>query len=127
MMMAFIGTHIPLASYFALQSAPDWQTFFTTVGITLLATLARTALTLFMLNAPPRPIFLNSRALRAYHVDRRLLPLPTGYRDEVGTPMADPGLTFCHLESTRDRLEHSDETTSRPNQSMRGGPVPRTS
>lgn len=114
MTMAFLGTHIPLialASYFAFQSAPDMATFFTTVGIVLLATLGGTALTLFVLNELLRPVLKTSRALRSYREQRVLDPLPTTFNDEVGTLMADAEATLRHLEHVRDTLEHLDEAT----------------
>ena len=114
MIMAFIGTHIPLialASYFAFQSAPDWSAFFTTVGITLAATLIGTGLTLFVLNELLRPVIKTSKALRAYRDARTPSDLPTHFTDEVGTLMSDAQTTISHLESVRDVLEHIDVAT----------------
>ena len=114
MVMAFIGTHIPLialASYFAFQAAPDWGTFLATVGVTLVATLAGTGLTLFVLNELLRPVIQTSKALRNYRETRAPSTLPTHFTDEVGTLMADAGTTITHLEAVRDVLEHVDATT----------------
>lgn len=100
MLMAFVGTHIPLialACYLALQSAPDWQTFFTTVGVTLIATLTGTGLTLFVLHQLLQPILLTSSALRRYRDTRQKTALPIGYTDEVGVLMADADATIEHL------------------------------
>jgi diguanylate cyclase (GGDEF)-like protein len=118
LLMAFVGTHIPLitlAVYFALQTAPDWQAFFTTVGITLLATLAGTGITLYVLNHLLRPVLLTSQALRDYRETRLRTDLPSGYTDEVGTLMSDAGRTMNHLDSLLDTLEHRDQTTGLPN------------
>ncbi|PKR55746.1 hypothetical protein COO20_00535 [Thalassospira marina] len=118
MVMAFIGTHIPLitlAVYFAFQSAPDWNVFFTTVGITLLATLGGTALTLYVLNALLMPVVQTSRSLRRYRQERVAVGLPTHYTDEVGTLMADASETIHHLDAVRHSLEYVDEVTGLPN------------
>lgn len=118
MLMAFVGSHIPLialACYLALQTAPDWQIFLTTVGVTLLATLVGTALTLLVLHQLLQPIVLTSNALRRYRETRQKLTLPTGYTDEVGVLMADADAAIDHLEQARDTLEHIDEVTNLPN------------
>ena len=118
MAMAFVGTHVPLlalAGWFALQSSRDWHVVAVTVGVTLCATLLGTGATLFVLNELLRPVLLTSKALRAYRETRERQPLPIGYGDEVGTLMADAGLTINHLEATLDALEHVDESTRLPN------------
>ena len=118
MIMAFIGTHIPLIaliSFFALRSGATWQAALATIGVALLATLAGTGITLFVLNHLLRPVLMTSRALKAYRVSREILPLPTSYTDEVGTLMADAGATLTHLEAIRHRLESMDATTGLPN------------
>jgi len=118
MVMAFLGTHIPLISlaiYFALQSAPDFQTLVATIGVTLVATLVGTGITLFVLNELLKPVTMTSKALRAYRQSRKPSSLPSGFTDEVGTLMADATSTITHLEHTLDVLEHIDAATGLPN------------
>ena len=118
MIMAFIGTHIPLIaliSFFALRSETSWGAVLATVGVALLATLVGTGLTLFVLNHLLRPVLMTSRSLRAYRTSREILPLPVHFTDEVGTLMADAGQTIDHLERVRDRLEFMDASTGLPN------------
>ena len=118
MATAFVGTHIPLialAAFFAVQSSLDWEAFAWTMAITLGATLAGTGLTLFLLNELLRPVSLVSRALRAYRARRELVALPSCYRDEVGTLMADAGETMAHLEHAMVVLETVDPATGLSN------------
>ncbi len=118
MVMAFIGTHIPLialTSYFALQASPDMGAFLRTVGITLVATLLGTGITLFVLNELLRPVLMTSAALRRYRETREVQFLPVHLGDEVGTLMADAKHTIDHLDARLDALEHVDEVTGLPN------------
>ena len=118
MLMAFIGTHIPLlalVSYFALKSSTNWSAFVATVGVTLAATLVGTAMTLLVLAQLLKPVVLTSRTLRDYVQSRRVGTLPVHFTDEVGTLMADTSATLQHLERVRDVLENVDATTGLPN------------
>ncbi len=118
MVMAFIGTHIPLialATYFALQSSPDMGTFLRTVGVTLVATLLGTGITLFVLNQLLRPVLMTSKALRSYRETGQVQALPVHLDDEVGTLMADAQHTIDHLDARLDSLEHVNEITALPN------------
>ena len=118
MVMAFIGTHIPLialTSYFALQSSPDVGTFLRTVGVTLVATLLGTGITLIVLNQLLRPVLMTSAALRSYRETGKVQTLPVHLNDEVGTLMADAQYTIDHLDARLDALEHVHEVTALPN------------
>jgi EAL domain-containing protein (putative c-di-GMP-specific phosphodiesterase class I)/GGDEF domain-containing protein len=118
MVMAFVGTHIPLitlATWSALQASSDLRTLLTTLGVALVATLVGTGLTLYMLNQLLLPVLMTSKALRVYRETRERIVLPTHFSDEVGTLMADANLTIDHLEATLDTLEHVDEATHLPN------------
>lgn len=118
MVMAFIGTHIPLialASYFAFQASHDLGMLLRTVGVTLAATLIGTAITLFVLNQLLRPVLMTSTALRRYRETREIQPLPVHLNDEVGTLMADARHTIDHLDAHLDALAHLDEITALPN------------
>ena len=118
MLMAFVGTHIPLialVSYFALKASSDWRAFITTFVVTLLATLAGTGFTLFVLHHLLRPLALTAHALRTYKTARLIEPLPTHYTDEAGTLMADTTDALVHLDQALDRLENVDGSTGLPN------------
>jgi EAL domain-containing protein (putative c-di-GMP-specific phosphodiesterase class I)/GGDEF domain-containing protein len=118
MLMAFIGTHIPLitvAGYLTLRTPGDWRTMLTTIAVALAATVLGSALTLFVLDHLLRPVALTSRTLRHYKQSRETWSLPTHYTDEVGTLMADAAETLEHLGQTVDVLEHLDGATGLPN------------
>ena len=118
MLMAFFGTHVPLialVAYIAGRSASDWRSYVATLVVALIATLAGTGLTLFVLNHLLRPVVLTSRALRSYKKTRQLSALPTQFGDEVGTLMADATETMVHLEQVLHRVENLDGGTGLPN------------
>lgn len=118
MLMAFVGTHVPLialVSYFAFQASSDWRAFVATFVVTLIATLAGTGFTLFVLHHLLRPLALTAHALRTYKSARVIEPLPTHYTDEAGTLMADTTHALVHLDQALDRLEHVDGSTGLPN------------
>jgi EAL domain-containing protein (putative c-di-GMP-specific phosphodiesterase class I)/GGDEF domain-containing protein len=118
MLMAFVGTHIPLLAviaYFVFHSGTDFTTAVTTVAVTLAATLLGTGITLFVLNQLLRPIIVTSRGLQQYRTMRELPHLPTGYTDEAGTLMRDAELTLTDLDRAIDDLAHYDKATGLPN------------
>jgi EAL domain-containing protein (putative c-di-GMP-specific phosphodiesterase class I) len=123
MVMAFVGTHIPLialAAYFALRASSEWRDFIATMAVTLVATLTGTGVTLFVLNHLLRPVVATSATLRGYRQARDVGALPLHYTDEVGTLMADATATLVHLERVRDALEHLDGATGLPNRRKLG-------
>jgi EAL domain-containing protein (putative c-di-GMP-specific phosphodiesterase class I)/GGDEF domain-containing protein len=114
MAMAFLGTHIPLIAlsvYFAFRGAATWAEVLYVLGVTLAATLAGTAVTLFVLDHLLRPVVNTALALRRYGRDRTVPDLPTGYEDEAGTLMGDAQRTMTDLESSLRQLERQDEAT----------------
>ncbi len=118
MVMAFVGTHVPLISlavYFAIESSQETGAVLRTIGVTLVATLVGTAVTLVVLNQLLRPVLMTSRSLRAFRDDRKVSSLPTKYKDEVGTLMADADGTIGHLDVMLETMEFRDEITVRPN------------
>ncbi|MCW4116357.1 EAL domain-containing protein [Aurantimonas sp. MSK8Z-1] len=118
MLMAFLGTHVPLIAlvfYTTISDSWTWQRLMSILGVTLLATLVGTAVTLFVLHQLLKPVVLTSRALRAYRSSRALMPLPVHYTDEVGTLMADATATIRHLHDAVDQLENVDPATGLPN------------
>lgn len=118
MVLAFIGTHVPLISllaYVAAQNAADWMAFTWTLGVAIAATVVGTGLTLAVLHHLLQPLSLTSRALRVYRRDRTITELPAKFTDEAGTLMADASETMAHLERAMDILEHVDSLTNLPN------------
>ncbi|MGV8840721.1 MAG: putative bifunctional diguanylate cyclase/phosphodiesterase [Bauldia sp.] len=118
MVVAFLGTHIPLLAIIAaiiFSAVPDASTAWIIAAVALVATLVGTGLTLLVLDGLLRPIVLTSRALRAYRGDRELPRLPTGFRDEVGTLMADAMATLTELDDALDELANTDRVTGLPN------------
>jgi EAL domain-containing protein (putative c-di-GMP-specific phosphodiesterase class I)/GGDEF domain-containing protein len=118
MVMAFLGTHIPLIAlvgYVTLQNTAGWDECLATLTVTLIATLVGTAITLWVLNHLLRPVLMTSRTLQAYRLTRETGTLPTHYRDEAGTLMADAAHTLAHLECALATLEYVDATTGLPN------------
>lgn len=118
MLMAFCGTHVPLISlslYHAVRAGDGPIGVLGTLGITLVATLAGTALTLLVLDHLLRPVLATAAALRAYREGGPRVRLPTEFSDEVGTLMADADRTLAHLDRTLDVLAHVDEVTGLPN------------
>ncbi len=118
MTVAFIGTHVPLiavASYILAVHTADWSDFVSTLLTMLLATLAGTGLTLFVLDQLLRPVLLTARTLETYRNSREVGALPRYYSDEAGRLMACAGDTIEHLELTLDEVEHLDGNTGLPN------------
>jgi diguanylate cyclase (GGDEF)-like protein len=92
LLVAFIGTHVPLIGltlYFALASSLSFRATLRILLVALVTTLSGTAATLLTLRALLAPVTAASEALRRY-LDRAELPdLPTGHHDEAGILMTD--------------------------------------
>src|SRR5260370_24044857 len=118
MLVAFLGTHIPLlalVAWYALASAPSLSEALWVIGVTLIATLVGTGLTLVALNELLQPILMTARGLRRYAVDHTVPALPTGFTDDAGTLMADTVEMLSRLEATSKQLAHHDQLTGLPN------------
>ncbi len=118
MLVAFVGTHVPLLAligYFFRLDAIGLRASVQVLGVALLATLTGTALALFALDHLLRPIIKTSRGLRAYATGRTLPVLPTHYTDEAGTLMADAVYTLGKLDATLAELASFDQVTGLPN------------
>ncbi|MCD2512401.1 putative bifunctional diguanylate cyclase/phosphodiesterase [Comamonas endophytica] len=118
MVMAFIGTHLPLlalTSWFALESTHDWSVLLHVLVITLAATLVGTAVTLLVLHHLLRPVAATAKALRVYREQRLKLALPTHFTDEAGALMADAHRALQHLDKTLESLQFIDDVTGLPN------------
>ncbi|MEG5032627.1 bifunctional diguanylate cyclase/phosphodiesterase [Microcoleus sp. AT3-D2] len=121
MVVAFLGTHVPLLTlmvWFLTSNAYSVETSVRVLLIALLATLAGTAATLSTLRYLLVPVILTSEALQNY-LDTRTLPnLPTEFTDEVGTLMANSSQTLYKLDELIDYITHYDELTGLPNRDL---------
>ena len=116
MLVAFLGTHVPLLGLVAWLALGSTATFaWPAVLATLVATLVGTAATLLAIHHLLRPIGIVSRALGRYLADRTLPALPRRYTDAVGTLMADTDHALERLDETVGRLEHLDPVTGLAN------------
>jgi EAL domain-containing protein (putative c-di-GMP-specific phosphodiesterase class I)/GGDEF domain-containing protein len=118
MVMAFIGTHVPLLGIIALVLVGEgiaFETAIVTLAVALVATLVGTGVTLYVLNQLLRPIVATSKGLHLYRTERKLPDLPTHYTDEAGTLMADARHTLEELDTAIHELAHYDKVTGLPN------------
>ncbi len=118
MLTAFVGTHVPLLAligYLLRLDAISMRLSMRVLGVALVATLAGTAFTVFVLDHLLRPIIKTSLGLRAYAIKRTLPCLPTQYSDEAGTLMADAVYTLGKLDATLAELASFDQVTGLPN------------
>lgn len=119
MLVAFLGTHVPLLSlliYFVTTTSFTTDMKVRVIAIALLATLIGTALTLYALHNLLAPVTLTFLALREYLNNRKLPSLPTHFTDEAGILMADTSYALKKLDSTIEHLASYDELTGLPNQ-----------
>lgn len=121
MVVAFLGTHVPLLTlmvWFLTSNAYSVETSVRVLLIALLATLAGTGATLYTLRHLLVPVILTSEALQNY-LDTRTLPnLPTEFTDEVGTLMANSSQTLYKLDELIHYITHYDELTGLPNRDL---------
>ncbi|MEI4471268.1 GGDEF domain-containing protein [Frigidibacter sp. MR17.24] len=87
--IAFLGTHVPLVVTIIclLSFGGAWLTPWRVFWVMLMATLFSTAGTLMLLNAVMAPLNRIDRSLTAFRREGQILPLPFGYRDQVGRLM----------------------------------------
>lgn len=114
MLMAFVGTHVPLIAliaYVAMQTAQGWSSFLTILGVALLATLLGTFATILVLDHLLRPVINTAQALRDYRARRALPDLPVAHTDDAGRLMADAQHMITSLDKSLLRLETIDEAT----------------
>ena len=121
MLVAFVGTHIPLLTLFGyslLVANIDSAVKLQVMIVALSATLAGTAVTLLVLRGLLRPIDETCEGLRRY-LEKGIVPeLPTDYTDEAGVLMADTMETISQLDGAIHQLRHYDPLTALPNREM---------
>ncbi|PKA05248.1 hypothetical protein CH375_06185 [Leptospira ellisii] len=118
LLVAFLGTHVPLIAllaYYVIQTGYDVRMIVQTLIVALVATLGGTGATLFALHKLLTPITLTSHCLKKYLNEKVLPNLPTNYTDEAGTLMAGTALTVRKLDEVINYLSNYDPLTSLPN------------
>lgn len=118
MLVAFLGTHIPLLTllaYFVISSSFTFEIKVRIILIALLATLVGTALTLYALHNLLAPVTLTFLALREYLSKKTLPNLPTEFTDEAGILMADTSHTIKKLDQVIQYMANYDDLTGLPN------------
>lgn len=118
LLVAFLGTHVPLITllaYYVINTGYDVKTIVQTLLVALIATLAGTGGTLYALHKLLAPVTLTSLCLKKYLNEKVLPNLPTDYTDEAGTLMAGTTLTVRKLDEVINYLSNYDPLTSLPN------------
>ncbi len=95
--ITFLGTHVPLLAllvYLVLSASFTWAATVQILLVALLATLIGTVLLLYILDSLLAPVLMTSVALREYLSHQKLPNLPTEFKDEAGTLMANTALTI---------------------------------
>ncbi len=118
MVVAFVGTHIPLLTllfYFISTTTIALAVKLQVISIALLATLIGTAATLFALHNLLAPVGATAQALKNYWNQKRLPDLPTQYTDDAGILMASTTQIVRKLDNFICRLEDYDDLTGLPN------------
>jgi diguanylate cyclase (GGDEF)-like protein len=123
MMVAFLGTHIPLLTLlfsFVISHSFSWAMTLQVLSITLVATLVGTAATLYALKYLLAPVILTSATLRNYLNTQALPNLPTQFADEAGTLMAGTTQALHELDKLIHYISNYDELTGLPNRELFG-------
>ncbi|MEH2117837.1 putative bifunctional diguanylate cyclase/phosphodiesterase [Nostoc sp.] len=121
MLVAFLGTHVPLLTLllsFVISNSYSLEMAVRVMIIALLATLAGTAATLYALNHLLKPVILTSAALQNYLNTKTLPELPTEFADEAGTLMADTSQTLHKLDELIHYITNYDDLTGLPNRDL---------
>lgn len=121
MLVAFLGTHVPLITlllFFVLSTVQDIQTALKILGIALMATLVGTAATLFALHKLLTPVVLTSKSLNRYLSEREIPNLPTVFQDEAGSLMADTVTTVRKLDELIHYMANYDGLSGLPNRDL---------
>ncbi|WP_341525944.1 EAL domain-containing protein [Nostoc sp. UHCC 0302] len=121
MLVAFLGTHVPLLSLllsFLVSNSYSLEMTLRVLFIALLATLAGTAATLYALNHLLAPVILTSGALQNYVSTKTLPELPTQFLDEAGSLMADTSQTLHKLDELIHYISNYDNVTGLPNRDL---------
>ncbi len=121
LLVAFVGTHVPLLAllaYFIISASLTVEATVRVLVVALAATLAGAVATMVALHHLLAPISLTSKGLRSYLDTKNLPSLPTRFTDEAGTLMADTSHTVGSLDRLVRYLESFDDLTGLPNRSL---------
>lgn len=121
LLVAIGGIHVPLLGvlgYSVVAMPLNLVATLEYVGVTLVATLMGTTLTLYALQRLLVPIRLTSLGLRAYWSKHSLPNLPTEYTDEVGVLMSDTQHTVHKLDEAIQYIASYDRLTTLPNRAL---------
>ncbi|MEH2160808.1 MAG: bifunctional diguanylate cyclase/phosphodiesterase [Nostoc sp.] len=121
MLVAFLGTHVPLLTLllsFLISNSYSFEMAVRVMIIALLSTLAGTGVTLYALNHLLKPVIFTSAALQNYLNTKTLPELPTEFADEAGTLMADTSQTLHKLDELIHYITNYDEVTGLPNRDL---------
>lgn len=110
--VAFVGTHVPLLALilwlvlpFGAQLSP-----LVVLVVVLVATLLGTAFTFLALGEILRPLYRVEDAVRRFEEEGKVLPLPFGYRDQVGRVMSAVNRMILSVEDQIDSSRRAAET-----------------
>jgi diguanylate cyclase (GGDEF)-like protein len=121
MLVAFLGTHVPLLALvfsFVISNSYSWEMAVRVLVIALVSTLAGTAATLYALRHLLSPVILTSATLQDYLNNKKLPELPTQFVDEVGTLMANTSQAIHKLDELIHYISNYDELTGLPNREL---------
>ncbi|WP_392534041.1 putative bifunctional diguanylate cyclase/phosphodiesterase [Nostoc sp. C117] len=121
MVVAFLGTHVPLLSLIfnvVTSNSYSWEMAMQVLLNALLATLAGTAATLAVLRYLLAPVILTHTALEDYLQTKKLPELPRQFTDEAGTLMADTSQTLHKLDELIHHISNYDNLTGLPNRDL---------
>ncbi|MEI7012676.1 putative bifunctional diguanylate cyclase/phosphodiesterase [Leptospira licerasiae] len=121
MLVAFLGTHVPLITlllFFVISTVQDIQTALKILSVALVATLLGTAATLFALHKLLTPVVLTSKSLNRYLNEREIPNLPTIFQDEAGSLMADTVTTVRKLDELIHYMANYDGLSGLPNRDL---------
>lgn len=110
---AFVGTHVPLLAllaYLMRYRRFGLRATLRILSVTVPATLAGTAMTLWAMHALYKPVTLASRVLRRYLDTGEIPDLPVGYSDRAGRLMADVQYTVERLDAAMGSLSERATT-----------------
>lgn len=119
--IAFIGTHVPLLTllvYFVLSATLTFTATVQILLVALLATLIGTVLVLYILDSLLAPVIVTSLALREYLSHQKLPNLPTEFKDEAGTLMANTALTIKKTDEVIQYIANYDILTGLPKRNL---------
>src|SRR6476469_465993 len=129
MVVAFLGTHVPLLTLFltfVVSNSYSWEIAVRVLVIALVATLVGTGATLYALNRLLMPVVLTSAGLQDYLNTKTLPDLPTEFVDEAGTLMANTSQTLHKLDELIHYIRNYDDLTGLPNRELFGDRLSQT-